>query len=170
MQVLRLFDLSQSSSTTCMNVWRNERSEQTHCRPLLWLKANATNQHFSHTCSAVKNLLSTTLLNHCLPHSMPNYWDTYPHTHTRRYTFMPSKASQKCYDPHPSMIVRSCIGGLLLLHPFACLNILAWLCIIQAEGNNHQYSFCNRKTSNNEMKSEVKHWIHLKRGFALRHI
>lgn len=64
--------------------------------------------------------------------------------HAHKYTFMPSKASQKCYDPHPSMIVRSCIGG-LLLHPFACLNILAWLCIIQAEGNNHQYSFCNRK-------------------------
>lgn len=54
----------------------------------------------------------------------------------------------------------SCIGG-LLLHPIACLDILAWLCIIQAEENNHQYSFCNRKQWN---QKEVKHWIHLKRG------
>lgn len=36
----------------------------------------------------------------------------------------------------------SFIGG-LFLHPIACLNILAWLWIIQAEENNHQYSFCN---------------------------
>lgn len=56
---------------------------------------------------------------------------------------MPSKSITKVLRSPPLYDCTSCIGG-LFLHPIACLNILAWLCITQAEENNHQYSFCNR--------------------------
>ena len=82
--------LKSSGSMTCINTSMNERSEQktswTHCRPLLWLKA-----FLPRGCTVKRNLVSTILLNHCFPHSLPNGTHTHPHTHTHKYTFIPSK-------------------------------------------------------------------------------
>lgn len=147
-----------------MYVWTNEGSEQKPNKhivsPLLRLTAfsnsKCINQHFSHTCSAVKKICYqplcwiTASLTVCLMGT-----HTYVHIHAIK-SLTKVLRSTSLYD------CTSCIGG-LVIHPVACLNILAWLCIIQAEEKQPSIELQQQKP-NNELKSKVRRWIHLRCG------
>lgn len=135
----------------CMNEWMYERMKGLNKNLINTLSAIAYIKHIfqqsmyqptflPHGCTHVQQLKIcyqslcwiTASLTLCLTGT-----HTYTHIHIHAIK-SPTKVlrSPSLYD------CTSCIGG-FFLHPIACLYILAWLCIIQAEENNHQYSFCN---------------------------
>lgn len=154
-------------------IWMSERIKgfkkttkkayQTHGQPSPYIKNISQQRMYQQTFffyivarlfSSSKNQLSTPLLNNRFPHSMLN-GHTHSHTHvthTVTHAHMPSKASQKCYDPQSLCDCTSFTGG-LLLHT---------LCMSQHFGVTlHHPSWWKRpsntafvtETDNNEVKS-----------------
>lgn len=148
----------------CVNEWRvSTKTSSTHCQPLLIFKAvssaNASANICptrSHTCSAVNNHFAGSLT--------VGLAGTHTYTHIHIHAI---KSLTKVLRSPSLYDCTSCIGGHFFLHPVACLNILAWLCIIQAEENNRQYSFWNRnltvKWNQSETLDSSQTWVALRR-------
>lgn len=146
MQSLHSFDSTHQAPwlvwlNECVNELRVSTKTSTHYQALLRFKAFSSANvstiicpTWLHTRSAVHNHFAESLL----PSVCLTGTHTYTHIHIHAIKSLTKVLrSPSLYD------CTSYIGG-LFLHLIACLNILAWLCITQAEENNHQYSFCNR--------------------------
>lgn len=74
---------------------------------------------------------------------------------------MPSKASQKCYDPRPSMIVRPVKEGSSSTSPLHASTFWHDFASSKLKKTSINTAFVT-ETCNDEMKSKVKHWVRLK--------
>lgn len=148
MQVLYLFDSShQAPRLIWMNDWMYEQMKGlninlinivSRCFDYKRFPSANTSTNICATYVQQLNMLSTTWMNHCFAHSMPNR-DTHIHTDTHSCHQKPLKSATIPIPLWLYVLYRRALSTshCMSQHFGMTLHHSSWK-------NNHQYSFCNR--------------------------